>query len=78
MLCNKPPRIQLPQPTVISLPVAQWVVLAMAGWQAAGCVPLNQRAGSWCGRSPGHKSQQAGRPSTEGAPLLTSTSKPSA
>lgn len=75
VLCNKPPRIQLPQPTVVPLPVAQWV-----GWlwwagrlQAAFSEPEGQLL-AW--RIPrAQESRQAEH--TEGAPL-TSTSMPSA
>lgn len=75
MLCNKPPRIQLPQPTVISLPVAQWVSwLWLAGrLQAAFSKPAGRLLVWQIPRA--QDSRQAKH--TEGAPL-TSTSKPSA
>lgn len=75
VLCNTPPRIQLPRPTGVSLPVAQWV-----GWlfwagrlQAAFSEPAG-RLLVWQIPS-AQESRQATE--TEGGPL-TSTSLPSA
>lgn len=75
VLCNTPPRIQLPRPTGVSLPVAQWV-----GWlfwagrlQAAFSEPAG-RLLVWQIPST-QESRQATE--TEGGPL-TSTSLPSA